>query len=201
MPIVAVSIGTAVVAFTSTNIDAFALLVVLFLRYRQSRAAVRLIVLAQYLVFAVLIGASLAAAGALATLPLAWVGLLGVIPLALGVRGLWLARRKGVDERPIEGGFHTIIVLTLSTCADNMSVYIVLFRAQPVGQTAVTIAVFAILEAVWCASAAFVTSRKRVVTLLEPAEKWIVPAMFVALGIAILLRTGVAAEIVRFLAT
>jgi cadmium resistance protein CadD (predicted permease) len=80
------TVVTAAGVFAGTNVDAFLLLVVLFLGSRDGGLRTWQIVLGQYLAFTALVSVSAAAAAGLAAVPVAWVGVLGVVPLALGVR-------------------------------------------------------------------------------------------------------------------
>lgn len=190
---------TTVVAFAGTNVDAFVLLIVLFLVAREGGHRPWQVVAAQYLVFGLLIALSATAAAGLAAVPLAWVGLLGLVPLTLGVRGLIKAPKRDPRRPPVTQSFRVIVTLTSATCADNLSVYIVLLRAQPAAHAGFIIGLLLVLEALWCAAAYLVTSRKPVIALLERTEKWLVPTVFTAIGLAILVRTGAITALVRLL--
>ncbi|GAA0642945.1 hypothetical protein GCM10010174_77140 [Kutzneria viridogrisea] len=62
-----------------------------------------------------------------------------------------------------------------------------MFRASPPAQTAVTIAVFLVLVAVWVYGARLLGRHPTVVRLLERVAHWLVPAVFVVIGLVILL--------------
>ena len=55
----------------------------------------------------------------------------------------------------------------------------------------VTIIVFFLLVAVWCLIARVVGTNKTVTELLERVEHWLVPAVFIGLGLFILIESGV----------
>src|SRR5437588_6021815 len=158
------TIATAVVVFTTTNVDLFALLVVLFLGSRNGGLRIWQIVLGQYLAFAVTIAASAVIAAGLAVVPNEWVGLLGVVPLALGVRGLLTASRDTGERRPLASGrvpVTTVAALSVSVGGDNLSVYVVLFRTQTPVASAISAAMFLGLLALWCVAARAVATHKR----------------------------------------
>jgi cadmium resistance protein CadD (predicted permease) len=188
------TITTAIGVFASTNVDLFALLVVLFLGSRNGGPRGWQIVLGQYLGFVLLVTAAAALAAGLAAAPEAWIGLLGLLPLALGVRGLIKAARGTAEPHTVRGGhlrITTAAALGVSVGGDNLSVYVVLFRVQSPAQSAVTVAVFLVLLALWCAAARLVATHKAVLAALTRVGPWLVPAALVTIGTVILVRTGV----------
>src|SRR4051812_4396619 len=98
------TIATAVGVFVGTNIDDIIVLTVLFLASRTTGRPVRWHIWAgQYAGIGVLVLASAVAAAGLTIIPDTWVGLLGLVPFALGVRGLLAtirARSQGEEPDP-----------------------------------------------------------------------------------------------------
>jgi cadmium resistance protein CadD (predicted permease) len=197
------TVMTAAGVFAGTNVDGFLLLVVLFLGSRDGGLRTWQIVLGQYLAFTALVAVSAAAAAGLATVPLAWVGLLGIVPLALGVRGLVAAGRDaGSVHQPIVPGrlpTATVAALTVAVGGDNLSAYIVLFRTQTAAASVVTVLAFLLLLVVWCAVARLVATRTRAVPALIRVNRWLVPTVFMAIGVAIPIRTGALVRLARLL--
>jgi cadmium resistance protein CadD (predicted permease) len=131
-----VLMGVAIGAFVSTNMDAFLLLVANVARApRSKRAVAGGFLLATALVLAV----AWALAGASALIPPAHTGLIGLVPLGMGLKqGFDLLRRrlragsKQESAAPISGrsaasqaSVHLgeALVLHLSMSADNLAVY------------------------------------------------------------------------------
>ncbi|MFG1860248.1 cadmium resistance transporter [Microbispora bryophytorum] len=86
---IAATLGTAFAVFAGTNVDDVVILTVLFLSARaKGWPHPWPIVTGQYAGIAALVLVSGVAALGLAVIPDQWVGLLGLVPLALGVRGL-----------------------------------------------------------------------------------------------------------------
>jgi cadmium resistance transport/sequestration family protein len=189
------TIGAAVGVFAGTDIDDLIVLTLLSLAARATgRPTKAHIIAGQYLGIAALVAASSIAAIGLLVVPQQWVGLLGLAPLALGLRGLLAATRSGDsdhDDRVAAAGLWSIAALTIANGADNLSVYIPLFRTIGVGDSLLTVAVFAIMVAVWLTVGFWLGSHKRVVDVVERSGHWLVPAVFVAIGILILIRSGV----------
>ncbi|NMH99964.1 cadmium resistance transporter [Pseudonocardia acidicola] len=58
-----------------------------------------------------------------------------------------------------------------------------------------TIAAFFVLLAGWCAAAALIGSHKRVAATVGAAGRWLIPAVFNAVGAWVLLRSGALANL------
>lgn len=187
--------ATAVAAFAATNVDDIIVLSVLFAR-RDEHFRARHIVVGQYAGFAVLVAASLAASAGLLALPEEAVGALGLIPIALGVRGLWRARHiEGDDERD-DGADETAMTtsgvasITVANGADNIAIYAPLFATVGSGDIATTVIVFFALVGVWCLAGLFIGSRPAVERLVAWAGHYAIPVVLIALGVFILAESG-----------
>jgi cadmium resistance protein CadD (predicted permease) len=178
----------AVGVFAGTNVDDLLVLTVLFLAAsRSGRPRPWQVWVGQYAGIAVLVAISGAAALGLTLLPDRWIGLLGLIPLALGVRGLLSAvRDRGADPPPVATGLVSVAAVTIANGSDNIAVYTPVFRTAGVVGSLVTIAVFAVLTAVWCAAGSWLGGHRRVVTVIGRWGHWLVPLVFVAIGLTIL---------------
>ena len=80
-----------------------------------------------------------------------------------------------------------------------ISLYTPVFRTNPVTDTIVTIIVFLVLVAEWCLVARFVGTSKAVTEALEKIEHWLVPAVFIGLGLYILIESGVIVRLIEVL--
>ncbi|WP_329105760.1 cadmium resistance transporter [Micromonospora sp. NBC_01699] len=187
---------TAAGVFAGTNVDDLVVLTVLFLSARANRAPrVWQVWVGQYAGIAVLVAVSAVAALGLTIVPDEWVGLLGLLPFALGVRGLIAAiRARGEDEAPeatVATGLVAVAGITIANGADNISVYTPLFRTVGLTDALVTVAVFAVLTAVWCLAGAGLGSHRRVIAVVRRYGHWIVPGVFMVLGAVIVVESGV----------
>ncbi len=181
--------------FAGTNVDDIIVLTVLFLAARASgRPRPWQIWAGQYAGIAVLVAVSALAALGLTVVPDRWVGLLGLVPLALGVRGLIGACRGGgsEDEAPVAAGnAFAVAGVTIANGADNIAVYTPMFRTLGVSDSVVVVLVFAVLIAVWCAAASWLGSHRRIIDLVRRYGHRLVPLVFIAIGLVILLQSGV----------
>ena len=179
----------------ATNVDDLVVLIVLFATTRRDGLRRWEVVVGQYAGIATLVAVSALAALGLLVVPDRWIGLLGLVPITLGVRGLVRARRASAGERPVAAvsGWLGVAGVTVANGADNLGVYTPLFRQAGPGASAVYAAVFAVLVAVWCAAGVFLAGRRPVVAVLDRAGDWLVPVVFVVIGVAILVTSGLLA--------
>jgi cadmium resistance transport/sequestration family protein len=187
---------TAVGVFAGTNVDDIIVLTVLFLSARASGLPrVWQVWVGQYAGIAVLVAVSAVAALGLTIVPDEWVGLLGLVPFALGLRGLIAAiRARGQDEPPapaVATGLMSVAGVTIANGADNISVYTPLFRTIGVTNSLVTVVVFTALIAVWCLAGSWLGSHRKVIAVVQRYGHWIVPAVFMLIGAVIVLESGV----------
>lgn len=214
------AVTTGTVAFISTNIDDLAVLTVLFLASAATGTPTRRQIWAgQYLGMAVLVAISALAAAGLSLVPDHWTGLLGLLPLALGVRGIVLSvrhrgpagatadpdddtagdtagdkaigtvRRRGRDAA-VATGLLAVIGITIANGGDNLSVYTPLFRTLGPAPTVLAVVIFGLLLGLWCAGAYRLGSHPRVVTVIRRFGRWLVPAVFLALGVFVIVSSG-----------
>ncbi|ADG87077.1 cadmium transporter [Thermobispora bispora] len=201
------TVGTAGAVFAGTNVDDIVILTVLFLSARaHGLPRPWQIIAGQYTGIAVTVVVSVIAALGLAILPDPWVGLVGSLPLAMGVRGLIEAVRAKdpADGSPpaVASGLLSVASITVANGADNISVYTPVFRTIGVSASLITIAVFAVLVAVWCLIGSWLGSHKKIIEFVERYGRWLVPLVFIAIGLVIVLESGVIsllADLVRHL--
>lgn len=184
------SVGIGVVAFASTNIDDLVMLIGFFAdpAYRP-----REIVAGQFAGIAALIVLSLLGALVARAAPTEIVGLLGLVPIAIGVKKLVFAEDGGPGGGRLArrvSKIATVAVVTIANGGDNLGLYIPLFSVQDGAGIALLVALFLAMTALWCAVGhALVGTR----LLGIPAQRWgnaVLPCVLIALGVYILMKTG-----------
>ncbi|MFI6428609.1 cadmium resistance transporter [Promicromonospora sp. NPDC050880] len=199
------TIAAAAGLFVATNIDDIVVLTVLFaVSARGSQLRAWQIVAGQYLGLITLITASFLAALGLTIVPDEWVGLLGLIPLAIGVLALVRTLRGQDDDDEAESALKAVGLLgvagiTIANGGDNIAIYTPVFRTMSTTDTLITIAVFLVLLALWCLLARIVGTNETVTEALEKVEHWLVPVVFIGLGVFILIESGTLAHIASLL--
>ncbi|MEV6693055.1 cadmium resistance transporter [Micromonospora sp. NPDC051196] len=185
----------ATVVFAATDIDDIVILTLFFVAARTTgRPYTWQIVAGQYLGIGALVLAAGVVAAGLLVLPDEWTGLLGLLPIALGVRAL-----LGRDEEqaaPVVAGTLGVAGVTVANGADNVAVYVPVFRTLGPADTAVFVLVFVILIAAWCAAGAWLGNHPRVARLVERTGRWLVPVVFIAIGVLIVATSGVVSRLI-----
>jgi cadmium resistance protein CadD (predicted permease) len=189
---VASIVGLTSVAFATTNVDnALATTAQLATSPPQR---VRRIVAGQWSGFLVIVGLSAGGAAVLAAFPVWTVGLLGVVPITLGVRGFVALRRHRGDAagRPesVGSGFVAAALVTVGNGGDNLAVYIPLLRqAGPAAGTLAVVWLLA-LDVALCGLAVVLGRHPRTLATLQQAGAWVTPLVYCIIGIAVLVRAG-----------
>ncbi|MFG1675980.1 cadmium resistance transporter [Micromonospora sp. NPDC049282] len=197
--LIAAAAGAAGV-FAATNLDDIVVLTVLFVAARRSgRPRPWQIVAGQYAGIGALVAVAVVAAAGLLVVPDPWPGLLGLLPIALGIRAL-PGRGADDDEPPaVVGTLLGVAGVTVANGADNIAVYVPVFRALGPATGLAYLLVFAALIAVWCGVAAALGGHPRVVALVGRVGHWLVPAIFIAIGATIVLTSGVLPRLAELL--
>ncbi|MBQ8578118.1 MAG: cadmium resistance transporter [Clostridia bacterium] len=176
-------------AFAATNIDDIFVLAILFSAAEKYAVSV---VAGQYLGIGILTAVSLLCAGGLSFLPDAVIRLLGIIPIALGIRE-WRShcRPKPTDDDEPKSdtssvGIWSTALLTVSGGADNLGVYIPLFSGYTIPECVTAVLVFAVLCGVWCLLAQKLSALPPVRTFLEKYKSPVIAAVFVCIGVTVL---------------
>jgi cadmium resistance protein CadD (predicted permease) len=196
------AIVTAFAMFAATNIDDAVVLVVLNVASQAGGVPKRWQIWAgQYLGFSVIVLVAFLAALGLRVVPVEWVGLMGLIPLLLGIRGLLnlIRTRRDSDQVPpvMATGLLSVVAITVSNGGDNIALYTPVFRIIGVADAALTLAVFAVCTALWCLAGQLAVSHQRVVEMLQRSSRWLVPVVFVVLGFYIIGRSGLMGSVFR----
>ncbi|ADU31328.1 CadD family cadmium resistance transporter [Evansella cellulosilytica] len=201
------TILTAAAVYLATGIDYIVILILLFSQIKKGQ--IKHIWIGQYIGTAIIIGVSLLVALGVANLiPQQWViGLLGLLPLYLGVK-IWIKGEEDEDESNIlslfsSGKFNqlflTVTFIVLASSADDFSIYIPYFTTLNMIEIFVAIIVFLIMVGVLCYVSYRLASFDFVSEKIEKYERWIVPIVFIGLGVYIMFENGTFDALVSFL--
>jgi cadmium resistance protein CadD (predicted permease) len=183
----------AIGVFAATNVDDLVVITVLFLAARTTERQLRgwHVWVGQYVGIGALVATSAAAAAGLRLVPDRWVGLLGVIPFGLGLVGLIRVWHDPDGEEPpvVARGLVSVTALAIANGGDNVAVYAPTFRAIGWTGTAIYVVVFAVCLAAMCAVGQWLGARRPIVALVERWGRWLVPLVFMVIGVAIFVET------------
>ncbi|MFB2833427.1 cadmium resistance transporter [Floridanema evergladense] len=208
------SIGTAItegiIAFAATNIDDIIILLLLFSQLGENFRR-RNIIIGQYLGFAVLVAASLPGYFGGLVVKQEWIGLLGLLPIAIGIKQLIDRNKDTAQVQTVSNDFqqnlpsnsliafilsifnpktYQVAAITIANGGDNISIYIPLFAGQNLNDLLVILGVFFIMVGVWCGIAYSLTLHPNIAYLLSRYGKPIVPFVLIGLGLFIMYERG-----------
>lgn len=193
------TIISAIGVYISTSIDYLIILIILFAQLSQNKQKWH-IYAGQYLGTGLLVGASLVAAYVVNFVPEAWmVGLLGLIPIYLGIRFAIVGEGEEDEEEEIierleqskaNQLFWTVTLLTIASGGDNLGIYIPYFASLDWSQILVALIVFAIGIIIFCELSRVLSSIPLISETIEKYERIIVPLVFIPLGLYIMYESG-----------
>lgn len=185
------AIITGAVSFAATNIDDIFVLMLFFGQVGRKGLRRRHIVVGQYLGFAALVAVSMVGYFARIVVPVEWIGLLGLLPIAIGIkkffeRGEAAGVHEPVPEKAAVAPVFTVAAVTFANGGDNIGIYTPLFAASDGAQLGVMLAVFFVLIAVWCVVGYYLGSHPAVGRALERYGHIVVPFVLISLGVYIM---------------
>ena len=193
------TIISAIGVYISTSIDNLIILIILFAQRSQNKQKWH-IYAGQYLGTGLLVGASLVAAYVVNFVPEEWmVGLLGLIPIYLGIRFAIVGEDAEEEEEEIierleqskaNQLFWTVTLLTIASGGDNLGIYIPYFASLDWSQTLVALLVFVIGIIIFCEISRVLSSIPLIFETIEKYERIIVPLVFILLGLYIMYENG-----------
>ncbi|GHN19307.1 MULTISPECIES: CadD family cadmium resistance transporter [Lactobacillus] len=202
------TIISAIGVYISTSIDYLIVLIILFAQLSQNKQKWH-IYAGQYLGTGLLVGVSLVAAYIVNFVPEAWmVGLLGLIPIYLGIRFAIVGEgeeeeKEEIIERLEQSKatqlFWTVTLLTIASGGDNLGIYIPYFASLDWAQTLVALLVFAIGVIIFCELSRVLSSIPLISETIEKYERIIVPLVFILLGLYIMYESGTIETFLNFI--
>ncbi|MBD2678259.1 MULTISPECIES: cadmium resistance transporter [Nostoc] len=195
------AISTGAAAFSATNIDD---IVILTLFFSQVNAKLRRwhIVTGQYLGFTALVMASLPAFFGGLILPKPWIGLFGLVPIAIGIKCLLNREDDESEETETEQSessylskflnfqTYSVAAVTFANGTDNISIYVPLFASSTWESLLIILGVFFMLVGFLCYVAYKLTHNTAIATLLTRYGNDFMPFVLMGLGAFIIVDSG-----------
>lgn len=201
------TIATGITAFAATNLDDILILMLFFAQVNRSEAETashrnlrpKHIWIGQYLGFGLLILASLPGFFGGYFIPRTWLGLLGLLPIAIGISHLQnkestsqTVSSETLEHKPrfrLAPGSYHVAAVTIANGGDNIGIYVPLFANSTPTSLVVTLVVFFIMIAIWCAIAHSLSRHPAIAQLIMQYGDRIVPFVLIGLGIYILIES------------
>lgn len=187
----------SIIAFATTNIDDIFILTLFF---GDTKYGSRAVVLGQYLGIGTLIAISFVGSFIGLVIDPKYVGLLGMIPVYLGIKSVVNIKREEKEEsalecNPDDANNHiqktlSVASVTIANGGDNISIYIPLFVTLTVAGRLTMAFIFLLMTAVWCIAAKYLANRPLVKKGVEKYGQFIRPFVFILLGIYIIYESN-----------
>lgn len=190
---------SALLSYIGTSIDHIIVLILLFNQTQHRKRDDVSIISAVFVGFTLIVLISLAARFGLSLFEPDWIGLLGLIPIGLGIRVLF----KPVDDEQEaqekishsfsrhRSQFISVFFLMLAFGGDNLGVYIPLFASLDWVGITVTLLIYYGLTGIMLAAAYKISEVKQINQFIEKYERWLVSFVFILLGLFILFENGI----------
>mgnify|MGYP004714006145 CR=1 FL=1 len=185
-------------SFLSTNLDDLFVLMFLFMQARGRRDFIS-VLFGRYFGTAIIISVAIAGAYGLHIIPEKYIGLLGFVPITLGIKEFICSVRSDknaakerligyLDSSKNNNLLFSAVTLSVSNGADNIGVYIPLLVDFSKTQILLFLSVFAVMTILWCFVSACLIGIPSIKNKLQRYKNILVPVIFVSLGIYILLK-------------
>ncbi len=199
-----------ITAFAATNIDDIIILLLFFAQVDANFRS-RHIVIGQYLGFTFLILASLPGFLGGLVVPQEWIGLLGLLPIAIGIKQLVERQNDTAQVQTVTSELersslrnskipflssvlspqtYQVAAVTVANGGDNISIYIPLFAGSSFISLGVILCVFFLMVGVWCAVAYRLARQPTIARVLNRYGHAVVPFVLIGLGLFILYERG-----------
>lgn len=185
---------TSVIAFTSTNLDDIFLLT---LFYGNKEFKSKDIIVGQLLGISTLIAVSLMGSLLGLLVPQAYIGLLGLVPMFLGLKGIWRLLKSKPDDDEVdmdegrgENKVFTVAGVTIANGGDNIGIYVPLFATLTWTDKTTMVIIFLAMTVLWCMIAKYFVKHPYVASVVEKYGHRITPFVLMLLGIFILYENG-----------
>ncbi|GFE71577.1 cadmium resistance transporter [Chroococcus sp. FPU101] len=191
-----------ITSFIATNIDDI-LLLMLFFSKNQAKFGTRQIVIGQYLGFTILILFSLPGLFGGLLVPEAWIGLLGLVPIYIGIKSLFKKEDENDEiqlissetasspkllSRILSKETYSVAAVTVANGGDNIGIYVPLFASGTLVQFWVLVGIFYVMLGIWCYTAFLLTRHPVLARFLTHYGEKITPWVLLALGIFIIIE-------------
>ena len=187
---------TSIVTFISTNIDDIFMLI---LFYGNRKFKEREIIIGQLAGIMTLIIVSLIGSLIGLFIDQSYVGLLGFLPIYLGIKALWKLGERNDDNGTVNNldeskhkssNIFTVAGVTIANGGDNIGIYVPLFATLCWTNKITMITIFLIMTVIWCITAKYLTRHPYIAKAVDKYGHIVTPFVLILLGIYILYENG-----------
>jgi cadmium resistance transport/sequestration family protein len=186
----------SVVVFVATSVDELVVLTTIF-AYAERRKAVGQVYAGQLIGQAVILTISVLAAFGIESISQKGIGLLGVLPIVLGIRILFGGNEDDqAQETAIRLGSGAGFTLTVALIAiggggEELAVFVPFLGSLAMPELVVALLTLLLLVPVWCRISQRIASIKRIQELIARYQRIFVPVVFITLGVFVIIDSGI----------
>ncbi|MCX4157801.1 MULTISPECIES: cadmium resistance transporter [Paraburkholderia] len=194
----------AVAAYAATNIDN---LFVLLAFLAETGGQRRRVIAGQFAGSLTLIVGSILLAALLTRLPFGYVGLLGILPIGVGLSKAWARFRPGhVDQvqeaqatagtrapaTPTKAGagssWWTVACVAVANGSDNLAVYVPLYASHSHSEGMFISLVFVVMIGLWCAGAVWLVEHPLLGAPIRRYGTALLPLILLVIGVSVIVH-------------
>ena len=183
-----VEAGLALILFVGTNIDDVFILLAFFSDRRYQAPAV---IAGQYAGILALTLGSILLSLFVKTVPGGYAGLLGLIPLGMGIKKLFEKEQPDEEAAASRGAGRpaaglSVAAVTIANGGDNVGVYVPVFATKPAATLMFYLVIFCFLTAAWCGLALYLVNHRSIGAHIRRFGPPFIPWVFIGLGVYIM---------------
>jgi cadmium resistance protein CadD (predicted permease) len=189
-------IALAVAAFAATNVDN---LFVLLAFVAEARGNLRRVIVGQYAGSLALIVFALGLASMLRSLPPGYVGVLGVLPISVGLSKAWTRFGKrnaahadapgaAVSNPQPGSSWWTVAGVAIANGSDNIAVYVPLYAGHAANACALITLVFVVMIGIWCAGAIWLVNHPLLGAPIRRYGTALLPFILLVIGVSVIVE-------------
>lgn len=196
---------SGVTAYISTSIDYLIILMLIFYRTKSKKERIT-VFLGDLLGTTVLVTLALILAFVLHFIPADWIlGLLGLISIFMGLKLLTsdddntstIVNQTLTTHRSL---LLNVMIITIATCgADNIGIYVPFFVTLSISELLMVLLTFVVMLTIFCYFGYLLVKVPVIANLLEKYGRWITAAVYILLGIYIMLESGTFTKLLTLL--
>lgn len=181
-------LGVGISAFVATNIDDTFVLILLF---SIPSLLARNVIIGQFLGIVLLVVISSSAALLALAIPAFVVGLMGFIPIIIGIKRLTNLRGKPETIQAMKKeylSFLSVTAITISNGGDDIGVFTPLFaKYNTVAEVSVLISIFLIMTGIWCIVTFYFIRHPFVASRINVLSNAVTPFVLIGIGVYIII--------------
>jgi cadmium resistance protein CadD (predicted permease) len=183
--------GTGIAAFIASNIDDTFILILLF---ATPSLLARNVIIGQYLGIVILVAISSTAALIALAIPEFAIGLMGIIPIIMGIKRLLelreMPKRKEQNAEKSHLSSLAVTVITFSNGGDDIGVFTPLFaKYNGAFEFTVLVTLLMIMTGIWCLVTYYFLRHTFIASRVNSLSKIVSPFALVLIGVYIILDT------------